>query len=553
MPIAQCAFVFKALPCPAQSRILQRRRPEGNAGANVRELGAESIRPAAQPGLRDWRQVVPGRSHPPQTASMQRPDIHATAVPARLDALPWSPFHTRVVLALGITWTLDGLEVTLAGAVAGALTRPETLALSEAQVGAGASAYLAGAVLGALLFGWLTDRWGRRRLFFVTLGVYLAATAATAFAIDFTTFALFRFLTGMGIGGEYAAINSAIQELVPARHRGRTDLAINGSFWLGAMLGSAGASVLLDPATVPVDLGWRLAFGIGAVLGAVVILFRRTLPESPRWLTIRGRFDEAEAVTCGIEARCGPPLADAAVRGPLHIRVLPKPPGFVALATTLVRRYPRRSAFALTLMIAQAFFYNAIFFTYALVLGRFFDVPAEDVGLYLLPFAATNFVGPLALGWLFDRWGRRPMIALTYVASGVLLAITAAAFLGGVLTAASQTAALAVVFFFASPAASAAYLTVSENFPLEIRALTIAAFYAAGTAIGGVAAPWLFGALVQSGSAEAVAGGYAFGAALMIGAGIVAWWLAVPAERKALEDVAPPLSRVDEDAARRVT
>jgi MFS family permease len=493
------------------------------------------------------------------TGREDAPGAHETTIPARLDSLRWSKFHTRVVLALGITWTLDGLEVTLAGAVAGALTLDSTLGLTESEVGAGASAYLAGAVLGALLFGWLTDRWGRRRLFFLTLGVYLLATAATAFAVDFTTYALFRFVTGLGIGGEYAAINSAIQELVPARHRGRTDLAINGSFWLGAMLGSAGASLLLDPTLFAPDVGWRLAFGIGAVLGAVVLVFRRTLPESPRWLTIRGRFTEAEAVTCAIESQCGPWReagdriaaaagahdARAANHVALRIRVLPRPPGFVALARSLVRTYPQRSGYALTLMIAQAFFYNAIFFTYALVLARFFAVPAEDVGLYLLPFAATNFLGPLALGWLFDRWGRRQMIALTYVASGLLLALTAVAFTAGALTAATQTAALALVFFFASPAASAAYLTVSESFPLEVRALAIAVFYAAGTAIGGVAAPWVFGALVESGERGAVANGYAFGAALMVIAGAVAWRRGIAAERRPLEDVARPLSGID--------
>lgn len=471
---------------------------------------------------------------------MSAPDgaVH-TDVPARLDALGWCSFHTRVVLALGITWLLDGLEVTLAGSVAAALRSPATLGLGDAEIGAGASAYLAGAVLGSLWFGWLADRWGRRRLFFVTLAVYLVATAATAFAIDAWTYALFRFVTGMGIGGEYAAINSAIQELVPARHRGRTDLAINGSFWLGAMLGSAGAVVLLDPALFPADVGWRLAFGIGAVLGLIVIGFRRLLPESPRWLLIRGRVAEAEAVAAAIERQAGGRVTGLPVR---RFRVRERPGGFGDLALSLARLYPRRTVLGLGLMAAQAFFYNAIFFTYTLVLVRFYSLPTERVPLYLLPFALTNFVGPLALGWLFDRWGRRPMLTLTYVASGVLLAVTAALFVAGALTAATQTLALAVVFFFASPAASAAYLVVSESFPLEIRALAIAAFYAAGTALGGVAAPWVFGLLIGTGRAEAVALGYAFGAVLMIAAGALAWWLAVPAERRALEDVAAPLS-----------
>jgi MFS family permease len=526
-----------------------RSAPDPSVCGDACHGGVESVLFAAVDALRGA--ACRPRAPVVDTARMQFPrspdaaagSFHETTVPARLDALPWSAFHTRVVLALGITWTLDGLEVTLAGAVAGALTSPDGLGLTAAQVGAGASAYLAGAVLGALLFGWLTDRWGRRRLFFVTLGVYLTATAATAFADDFATYAAFRFLTGMGIGGEYAAINSAIQELVPARHRGRTDLAINGSFWLGAMLGSGGATLLLNPRVFDADLGWRLAFGLGAVLGALVLVFRRSLPESPRWLVIRGRFREADAVTSDIEALCAASTAPQEFR-PLRITVLPRPPGFAALARSLLRTYPQRSGYVLTLMVAQAFFYNAIFFTYALVLGRFFGVPSEDVGLYLLPFAATNFVGPLALGWLFDRWGRRQMISLTYVASGVLLAATAAAFTAGTLTAATQTAALAAVFFFASPAASAAYLTASESFPLEVRALAIAVFYAAGTALGGVAAPWVFGRLVESGERGAVAAGYLFGAALMIGAGAVAWRWGVAAERTSLERVARPLSEV---------
>jgi len=474
--------------------------------------------------------------------------IVETDVPARLDRLAWGAFHTRVVLALGIAWVLDGLEVTLAGAVAGALQLPSGLSLTEVQVGASASAYLAGAVAGALFFGWLTDRLGRRRLFFVTLAVYLLATGATAFAQDFASFALFRFITGAGIGGEYAAINSAIQELVPARYRGRTDLAINGSFWLGAMLGSAGASLLLDARHVPAGMGWRMAFGIGAVLGAIVLAFRRALPESPRWLVIHGRLPEAEAIVQDIERRCAAvPATGGAALPTWRLRTRRGSIGVVDLGTSLFRLYPRRSVFALALMISQAFFYNAIFFTYALVLGRFFGVPAAHVGWYLLPFSLGNFIGPLVLGHLFDRWGRRPMIVLTYAASGLLLAITALLFEGGTLTAATQTAAFTVVFFFASPAASAAYLTVSESFPLEVRALAIAVFYALGTAAGGVFAPWILGALVATGRPEAVAWGYAAGALLMLATAAIAWWLAVPAERQPLEAVARPLSSVGDE------
>jgi MFS family permease len=469
-----------------------------------------------------------------------------TDVPARLDRLPWTRFHTLVVFALGITWVLDGLEVTLAGAISGALVASPVLRFTESQVGASASAYLAGAVLGALLFGWLADRYGRRRLFFVTLGVYIVATGATAFANDFWTFALFRFLTGAGIGGEYAAINSAIQELIPARYRGRSDLAINGSFWLGALLAALGTTILLDPQRLPPDLGWRAAFAIGAVLGLGVLLLRRFLPESPRWLFIHGRLAEADAVVDRIELHAEPQPREGLPR----LRVQPRRGGvnLADLGVSLFRHYPRRAVLGLVLMAAQAFCYNAIFFTYALVLGRYFGVPPQDVGLYLVPFALGNFAGPLVLGRFFDTWGRRPAIASTFALSGILLAVVAALFVAGVLTAVTLTLAWTVVFFFASAAASSAYLTVSECFPLEVRALAIAVFYAAGTALGGVAAPWLFGALVGTGDPAAVAAGYAVGAVAMIVAALTALWLGVPAERRALEDVAAPLCALDADA-----
>jgi len=450
------------------------------------------------------------------------------------------------VAALGITWVLDGLEVTLAGAVSGALKTSPALALSDAQVGASASAYLAGAVLGAFFFGWLTDRLGRKRLFFVTLGVYIAATAATALAQDFTAFALFRFLTGAGIGGEYTAINSALQELIPVRYRGRTDLAINGSFWLGALAGALGTTVLLEPGRFAPDMGWRLAFGIGAALGLGILLLRRALPESPRWLLVHGRPGEADAIVTSIERHVlGVRPAGSARR--LRLASREHAIGFVDLGTTLFRFYPRRAVLGLVLMAAQAFFYNAIFFTYAMVLGRFFSVPPEDVGLYLVPFALSNFFGPLLLGRLFDTWGRKPMIAATYALSGVLLAITAVLFVNGTLTAATQTLAWTLVFFFASAAASSAYLTVSESFPLEVRALAIALFYALGTALGGIAAPWIFGALIGTGEPSAIAWGYAAGAALMLVAAAIELWLGVAAERRALEDVARPLSCVDDE------
>jgi MFS family permease len=471
-----------------------------------------------------------------------------SAVPARLDSLPWSRFHTLVIVALGITWVLDGLEVTLAGAVSGALKESPALRLTDADVGLSASAYLAGAVLGALLFGWLADRFGRKRLFFVTLGVYIAGTAATAFANDFAMLALCRFITGAGIGGEYSAINSAIQELIPARYRGRTDLAVNGSFWLGAAVGAVGSSVLLAPGVLPTDIGWRVAFGLGAVLGLGILFLRRFLPESPRWLLLHGRAGEAEQIAAGVERVARGAVTPDAELPRLRLRIRARSAGFVDLGVSLFRHYPRRATLGLVLMTAQAFCYNAIFFTYALVLGRFHGVPSSEVGLYLLPFAVGNFAGPLVLGRLFDTWGRRQMIALTYALSGLLLALTAMLFVAGLLDAATQTLAWTCVFFFASAAASSAYLVVSESFPVEVRALAIAFFYALGTGIGGIGAPWLFGALIGTGEPTAVAWGYALGAVLMLAASAVALWLGIAAERKPLEEVARPLSWVADEA-----
>jgi MFS family permease len=464
-----------------------------------------------------------------------------TSVPARLDRLPWSRFHSLVIAALGITWILDGLEVTLAGSVAAALQQSQRLHLTAQQVGLTGSAYLAGAVLGALFFGHLTDRLGRKRLFNVTLGLYLVATALTALSWNFAAFAAFRFLTGAGIGGEYSAINSAIQELIPARLRGRTDLAVNGSFWVGAALGAAASVWLLDPALLPPDLGWRVAFGTGAALGLVILYLRRFLPESPRWLMTHGRIEEAEAVTAEIERRVAteaalPPAgADIAIAAPTHVSL-------AIVARTLMRTYPARTALGIVLMASQAFFYNAIFFTYALVLTRFFAVPADRVGLYILPFALGNFTGPLLLGPFFDTLGRKPMIAATYAIAGALLAFSGALFVAGLLDARTQTLIWTIVFFFASAAASAAYLTVGESFPLELRALAIALFYAFGTLIGGVGGPALFGALIARGGRGDILVGYLLGAALMLVAAAVELKLGLSAERRPLEEVAVPLS-----------
>jgi MFS family permease len=467
-----------------------------------------------------------------------------TSIPARLDSLHWSGFHTRVVLALGVTWILDGLEVTLAGALSGAVKESPTLRFSNFDVGLASSAYLAGAVLGALGFGWLTDRIGRRKLFFITLALYLVATAATALSWNVASYALFRFLTGAGIGGEYTAINSTIQELVPARYRGWTDLVINGSFWLGAALGAVGSIVLLDPQFFSVDVGWRLAYLIGAVLGLIVFVMRMWIPESPRWLMIHGHPEEAHAIVDEIEksavgrSQAGQSFPKMRLKMRSHT-----PLGEVA--HTLFTSYRQRSMVGLVLMASQAFFYNAIFFTFALVLTDFFGIAASHVGWYILPFAVGNFLGPLLLGRLFDTLGRRTMITFTYVVSGVLLAVSGYLFSIGALTAQQQTIAWMVIFFFASPAASAAYLTVSETFPLEVRALAIALFYAIGTGIGGVVGPALFGALIDTGSRNSLFAGYLLGSALMIAAAAVAWRYAVAAERRSLESVAKPLAVVE--------
>ena len=466
-----------------------------------------------------------------------------TDIPARLDRLTWSGFHTRVVLALGITWILDGLEVTLAGTLSGALKESPTLRFSNFDIGFANSAYLAGAVLGAIGFGWLTDRIGRKKLFFITLALYLTATAATALSWSVGSYALFRVLTGAGIGGEYTAINSTIQELVPARYRGWTDLAINGSFWIGAAMGAVAAIVLLDPTVFSSDVGWRLAYLTGAVLGLIVFVMRLWIPESPRWLMIHGQPDRARAIVDEIEKSVigGLPADRQGAFSKIKLRMRSHTP-LREVGHTLFSVYRQRSLVGLALMIAQAFFYNAIFFTFALMLTDFYGIPSNRIGWYLLPFAAGNFLGPLLLGRLFDTLGRRVMIAFTYGMSGILLAVSGYLFAIGILSAQTQTIAWMVIFFFASPAASAAYLTVSETFPLEVRALAIALFYAIGTGIGGVAGPALLGALIDTGSRYSVFAGYLLGSALMIAAAAIAWRYAISAERQSLETIAPPLA-----------
>jgi MFS family permease len=464
-------------------------------------------------------------------------------VPARLDRLPWSRWHWLIVVSLGATWILDGLEVTLAGSLGGILTRRETLGLTDTEVGATATCYLAGAVIGALLFGYGTDRFGRKKLFFITVAVYLIGTALSALSWNFASYAFFRALTGAGIGGEYAAINSAIDELIPARVRGRVDLRINGSYWVGAALGSGATLFLLDPNRFPIEVGWRFAFGIGATLGLVVIFFRRWIPESPRWLMIHGRNSEAEAIVDQVERKI---VSDSGMlpahdSTPTRIRTRTHTP-WREIWKAVAHQHRHRSFLGFVLMTTQAFFYNAIFFTYALVLMRFYGVPEQSVGLYLLPFAAGNFFGPLVLGHLFDTIGRKKMIAATYGISGILLALSGWLFQAGLLTAQTQTLAWTIIFFIASAAASSAYLTVSEIFPLEIRAFAIAIFYAVGTLTGGVFAPLLFGWIIQTGSKSALFAGYLAAALLMIVGAIVELWIGVAAERRPLEHVAAPLS-----------
>ncbi len=474
---------------------------------------------------------------------MSRPPAVETSIPARLDRLAWGRFHWLVVVALGVAWILDGLEVTLVGSLSGAIAKSPDMQLSSAAVGGLGSSYVAGAVLGALLFGWLTDRLGRKRLFVVTLIVYLAGTIASGLAWNYAALLAFRFVTGMGIGGEYAAINATIQELVPARFRGFTDLVINGSYWIGAALGAAGALAALDPQLVPPAYGWRLAFILGGFLAATALALRRHIPESPRWLMTHGRPSEAEQIVAGIEFRCGPVMPTESLP---TIRLRTDVSSWFGIGLrALLGRYRRRAVLGVCLMTAQAFCYNAIFFTYAIVLTKFYGVPGDRVGMFILPFALGNFAGPLILGRLFDTVGRRTMITATYATAGLLMIATGLLFVGADLSATGQTAAWTTIFFFASAAASSAYLTVSECFPLEIRAVAIALFYAFGTALGGIAGPLLFGMLIGSGERINLFYGDLLGGLLMLGAAAVEAAIGVEAARRPLESVARPLSEVD--------
>ena len=471
-----------------------------------------------------------------------------TNIPARLDRLPWSRWHWLVILGLGTVWILDGLEVTIVGSIAGRLTEDGSgITISESQIGIAAGVYVAGACVGALFFGYLTDRLGRKKLFLVTLLVYLAATVATAFSMNPMFFYVCRFFTGAGIGGEYAAINSAIDELIPARLRGRIDLIINGSFWLGTALGAALSVYLLDTDHFAKDFGWRIAFGLGAVLGIAILLVRRYVPESPRWLFIHGREKEAEEIVRDIEGQVTDQTGERLSEEDDYLTIRQrKTIGFATIAKTAWELYPKRFVLGLSLFIGQAFLYNAVFFTFALVLTDIMKVESASAPWYLIPLAIGNFLGPLLLGHFFDTVGRKVMITATYVGSGLVLILTAVLFSNGSLTATTLTALWCVVFFFASAGASAAYLTVSEIFPMETRAMAIAFFYAVGTGLGGIIGPVLFGKFIEQGR-DQVAFGYYLGAGLMIAAGLVAMFLAVNAEQRSLEDVAEPLTAQDAD------
>jgi MFS family permease len=467
-----------------------------------------------------------------------------TSIPARMDRLPWSRWHWLVVIGLGTVWILDGLQVTIVGSIAGRLTEHGSgIKLTPAEIGAAGSAYIVGACLGALYFGSLADRIGRKKLFMITLLVFLGGSIATGFSFSVWWFILFRAITGAGIGGEYSAINSAIDELIPARVRGTVDLIINGSYWIGTAIGACLSVLLLDPSIFAKNVGWRISFFLAAIFGIAILLVRRNVPESPRWMVIHGYDKEAEVLVADIESQV---IASTGLElDPPHRTLRIKQRKSIPMseiARTFFKLYPRRTILCFSLFTGQAFLYNAIFFTYALVLTKFYNVGSGSVGWYILPFAAGNFAGPLLLGRLFDTVGRKPMIAGTYILSGVLLIITAFLFKNGTLTAVTQTAAWCVIFFFASAGASAAYLTTSEIFPMETRALAIAFFYAFGTVIGGVGGPILFGALIASGKPSAVFVGYIIGAALMIASGLVEVGLGVEAAGRELEDIAAPLS-----------
>jgi MFS family permease len=482
------------------------------------------------------------------TTSSEAPDAPLVSlVPARIDRLHWSRFHTRLVIALGVAWVLDGLEITIASNSASLISKPGALGLSSAGVAfAVGTVYLLGEVAGALFFGRLSDKWGRKNLFLITLGVYLLAGAMTACVAGRGTgwvwfLYLCRFVAGMGIGGEYAAINSAIDELIPARYRGRVDVAVNGTYWGGALIATLATLYIINH--LPVSYSWRVAFLVGPALGFVIIFVRKNLPESPRWLLMHGRAEEAEQAIEEIERRTldsGGSLDEVDESKAMEIQPAENI-GFISLARTLFATYPKRSVLGASLMITQSFLYNAIFFTYALVLTKIYGVPMGSTPYYFMIFAVGNLLGPLTIGRFFDSVGRRKMIAGTYLLSALLLALSAIAFHAGLLDAVTQTLCWCVIFFFASAGASAAYLTVSEIFPVEVRAKAIAVFFAIAQSFGAFG-PWFYGQLIGNGQDHfRLFIGYLIGAGVMLIGGLVEAMLGIDAENRSLEDIARPL------------
>jgi MFS family permease len=466
-------------------------------------------------------------------------------VPARMDRLPWTRFHWLVVIGLGVSWILDGLEIQIAALVGTVLQSSQTLHLSTADVGAMGSVYLAGEVVGALVFGRITDHIGRKRMFIVCLGVYLLFSGLGALSFNLWFLLICRFVAGTGIGGEYTAINSAIDELIPSHYRGRVDIAVNGTYWAGAAIGSLSSIFLLNPKLLAINLGWRIGFLIGPIAGVIIIYLRRTIPESPRWLMTHGREDEAERIVDEIEERVrkeGVKLEPVPEDRAIEVTGVGTV-SYLQIARTMLKEYPRRSFLGFAMMVTQAFLYNAIFFTYALVLTNFYKVPASETAYYFFPFAAGNLLGPLLIGHLFDTIGRRKMIMFTYCVSAVILAVSGFLFHQGTLNAVTQTALWCAIFFLASAGASSAYLTVSEIFPLELRGQAISFFFAISQLAGGVAAPSIFGALIGGGTDPGpLTIGYYAGAAIMFAGGMIAWFFGVNAERKSLEEIATPLS-----------
>ncbi|WP_238654027.1 MFS transporter [Rothia uropygialis] len=462
-------------------------------------------------------------------------------IPARLDRLPWSTFHTMVIVGLGTAWILDGLEVQIVAANGFA----QTLNMSTTQITGAATAYLLGQVLGSLFFGALTDRIGRRKLFILTLAVYLIGSGIAGLSFAPWFLYIWRFVAGAGIGGEYSAINATIDELIPAKYRGRVDLIVNGTYWAGVMIGAIATIFLLDPDLFPIDWGWRIGFFIGPVLGLILILIRRHIPESPRWMLTHGHGEQAESVVDGIEHDVrshGRDIPEVDQSKALRIKPEEKLP-LRSLAHVFLKQYPTRTVLGITLMVTQSFLYNAIFFTYAIVLETFYGVSHSAAGKYMIPFALGSLLGPILLGRLFDTIGRRKMIFGTYGLAAVILAASAILFSMNVLGPITHTIFWCVAFFFASAGASAAYLTVSEIFPIEVRGQAISYFFSIAQVAGSVA-PLIYGLLIGTGEHRGpLVWGYLMGAAIMMAGGLVAWFLGVDAENKGLEDVAEPLTK----------